>query len=126
MKRRATIASWFGGWGHLEGCPHTNNREPEKGTVVKPDSIVVHPGAKVRLTIKEGSPGHEEIFEPKGEGWTCNEIVRLREKGRVDHKEELLASNPGTTYVEFSLELESYTTEEVHFSRGQYFDPLTP
>ena len=121
MVRRASVACRFGDRGHLNGYIHTNNRKPECGTLVKPSSVVIHAGAKIRLTIQEGSPGWEKspvILEARDRGWTCHEIVELRIKGERESQQELLGSNPGSLHADFTLKVEIYTTEEVHLIRG--------
>ena len=105
MKRRASIAC---------KVRHNGSRS-EGGTEVGQNTIVVHAGAQVMITIEEGSPGHGRVLGPRAEGWTCSDINRLRAEGEEDHVAELIASNPGATNAEFTLSLVSYTTSEVHF-----------
>ena len=133
MVARARIAARFGGRGHLEGFPSTQISSNEaggaaSGTCVRPTSIVVHAGARVRLTVRKGSPGFDDnpgtVLPGRASGWTCREVVGLRENRPQlsAQREVLLASNPGADCVESIMRLEKYSDEEVCFSLGHVVD----
>lgn len=103
--------------------PHRNNCI----ICVQGTSIVVHAGARVRISVREGSPGCEDadtVLDARTNGWTCDDIVSLRcDRPKLkQHKNELLAQNPGADCVESTMRLESYGDDEVHFSLGHAVD----
>lgn len=122
MKARARIAACFGGRGHLEGHPPTCTTEAG-GTRVRRTSVVVHPGAQVRVVTRAGTPGCEGgdvVAEGRAGGFTCEDIISLRwvRPALTAKKEELLATNPGANRVESTMHLVKYGAGEVVFSRG--------
>lgn len=99
--RRASIACWFGGKGHLCGIPSVSwNHElgpkaykvsefariDHPPTEVRPGTLVVHPGARLRVSVAEELQSiltqdeckQIQVDEVKEQGATCDDIVTIR------------------------------------------------